>query len=78
MSKGGMASKLVAAPIATATGENVIFANGREPGTLRAFSPASNSTGWSSRTARRFARGSAGSTSPSNRAATWCSITARG
>ncbi|HXT57316.1 MAG TPA: glutamate 5-kinase [Pirellulales bacterium] len=35
MSKGGMASKLAAARIATAAGENVIIANGREPGTLR-------------------------------------------
>src|SRR6185503_9203091 len=34
LSKGGMASKLEAARIATAAGENVIVASGREPGTL--------------------------------------------
>jgi glutamate 5-kinase len=34
LSKGGMASKLAAARIATLAGENVIIANGREPGTL--------------------------------------------
>jgi glutamate 5-kinase len=34
LSKGGMASKLNAARIATAAGENVIIANGRTPGTL--------------------------------------------
>ncbi|MHB1033702.1 MAG: glutamate 5-kinase [Pirellulales bacterium] len=34
MSKGGMASKLGAARIATLAGENVIIASGREPGTL--------------------------------------------
>lgn len=34
LSKGGMASKLNAARIATAAGENVIIANGREPGSL--------------------------------------------
>lgn len=34
LSKGGMASKLEAARIATAAGENVIIANGRTPGTL--------------------------------------------
>ena len=34
VSKGGMASKLNAARIATAAGENVIIASGREPGTL--------------------------------------------
>jgi glutamate 5-kinase len=34
MSKGGMASKLEAARIATAAGENVIIANGRAPGNL--------------------------------------------
>jgi glutamate 5-kinase len=36
-SKGGMASKLEAARIATAAGENVIIASGREPGTLAAI-----------------------------------------
>jgi glutamate 5-kinase len=35
LSKGGMASKLEAARIATAAGENVIIASGREPGTLK-------------------------------------------
>lgn len=35
LSKGGMASKLAAARIATMAGENVIIANGRTPGTLR-------------------------------------------
>jgi glutamate 5-kinase len=34
VSKGGMASKLRAARIATMAGENVIIASGREPGTL--------------------------------------------
>jgi glutamate 5-kinase len=34
LSKGGMASKLEAARIATAAGENVIIANGRTPGNL--------------------------------------------
>ena len=34
MSKGGMASKLQAARIATAAGENVIIASGRRPGSL--------------------------------------------
>ncbi len=34
LSKGGMASKLAAARIATMAGENVIIANGRTPGTL--------------------------------------------
>jgi glutamate 5-kinase len=34
VSKGGMASKLEAARIATAAGENVIIANGRAPGSL--------------------------------------------
>jgi glutamate 5-kinase len=34
LSKGGMASKLEAARIATTAGENVIIANGREPGNL--------------------------------------------
>jgi glutamate 5-kinase len=34
LSKGGMASKLEAARIATAAGENVIIANGRAPGVL--------------------------------------------
>jgi glutamate 5-kinase len=34
LSKGGMASKLNAARIATLSGENTIIANGREPGTL--------------------------------------------
>ena len=34
LSKGGMASKLAAARIATSAGENVIIANGREPGNL--------------------------------------------
>lgn len=34
LSKGGMASKLAAARIATAAGENVIIANGRQPGSL--------------------------------------------
>jgi glutamate 5-kinase len=34
LSKGGMASKLEAARIATAAGENVIIANGRVPGNL--------------------------------------------
>ncbi len=34
MSKGGMASKLRAARIATAAGENVIIGNGRRPGVL--------------------------------------------
>jgi glutamate 5-kinase len=37
LSKGGMASKLEAARIATAAGENVIVASGREPGTLAAI-----------------------------------------
>jgi glutamate 5-kinase len=37
MSKGGMASKLAAARIATVAGENVIVASGREPGTLAAI-----------------------------------------
>jgi glutamate 5-kinase len=35
LSKGGMASKLNAARIATHAGENVIIANGREPGAIR-------------------------------------------
>jgi glutamate 5-kinase len=35
LSKGGMASKLEAARIATTAGENVIIASGREPGTLK-------------------------------------------
>ncbi|NLY02060.1 MAG: glutamate 5-kinase [Rhodopirellula sp.] len=35
LSKGGMASKLNAARQATAAGENVIIASGRQPGTLR-------------------------------------------
>lgn len=35
LSKGGMASKLEAARMATTAGENVIIASGREPGTLR-------------------------------------------
>lgn len=34
LSKGGMASKLEAARLATTAGENVIIASGREPGTL--------------------------------------------
>ncbi len=34
LSKGGMSSKLAAARIATTAGENVIIANGREPGSL--------------------------------------------
>ena len=34
LSKGGMASKLEAARIATTAGENVIIANGRTPGNL--------------------------------------------
>jgi glutamate 5-kinase len=34
LSKGGMASKLEAARMATSAGENVIIASGREPGTL--------------------------------------------
>lgn len=34
LSKGGMASKLEAARIVTAVGENVIIASGRQPGTL--------------------------------------------
>jgi glutamate 5-kinase len=34
LSKGGMASKLAAAKMATMAGENVIIANGREPGAL--------------------------------------------
>jgi glutamate 5-kinase len=37
LSKGGMASKLAAARLATAAGENVIVASGREPGTLAAI-----------------------------------------
>jgi glutamate 5-kinase len=37
LSKGGMASKLEAARIATAAGENLIVASGREPGTLAAI-----------------------------------------
>ncbi|MFO0899611.1 MAG: glutamate 5-kinase [Pirellulales bacterium] len=37
MSKGGMASKLQAARIATTAGENVIIGSGREPGTLGAI-----------------------------------------
>jgi glutamate 5-kinase len=37
LSKGGMASKLEAARIATSAGENVIVASGREPGTLAAI-----------------------------------------
>jgi len=35
LSRGGMASKLAAARIATAAGENVVIASGRQPGTLR-------------------------------------------
>ena len=35
MSKGGMASKLEAARIATTAGENVIIAGGKQPGNLR-------------------------------------------
>ena len=35
LSKGGMASKLVAARMATTSGENVIIARGSEPGALR-------------------------------------------
>ncbi len=35
LSKGGMASKLEAARLATTAGENVIIANGRQPGALR-------------------------------------------
>lgn len=35
LSKGGMASKLAAARMATTSGENVIIASGREPGILR-------------------------------------------
>lgn len=35
LSKGGMASKLSAAKIVTASGENMIIANGRRPGALR-------------------------------------------
>src|SRR5688572_5022267 len=35
LSKGGMASKLEAARIATAAGENVIIASGKQPGNLR-------------------------------------------
>jgi glutamate 5-kinase len=34
MSKGGMASKLAAARMATISGENVVIANGRQPGNL--------------------------------------------
>jgi glutamate 5-kinase len=37
LGKGGMASKLEAARIATAAGENVIVASGREPGALAAI-----------------------------------------
>jgi glutamate 5-kinase len=37
LSKGGMASKLQAARIATTAGENVIIGSGREPGTLGAI-----------------------------------------
>jgi len=37
ISKGGMASKLEAARIVTAAGENVIIANGHQPGTLAAI-----------------------------------------
>jgi glutamate 5-kinase len=37
LSKGGMASKLEAARIATSAGENVIVASGREPGALAAI-----------------------------------------
>jgi glutamate 5-kinase len=37
LSKGGMASKLEAARLATSAGENVIVASGREPGTLSAI-----------------------------------------
>jgi glutamate 5-kinase len=37
LSKGGMASKLEAARLATAAGENVIIAGGREPGALAAI-----------------------------------------
>jgi glutamate 5-kinase len=35
LSKGGMASKLAAARIATAAGENVVIASGRQPGVLQ-------------------------------------------
>lgn len=35
LSKGGMASKLAAAKMASLAGENVVIANGREPGALR-------------------------------------------
>lgn len=37
LSKGGMASKLNAARIATSAGENVIIASGREPGALQSI-----------------------------------------
>lgn len=37
LGKGGMASKLEAARLATASGENVIIASGRKPGVLRAI-----------------------------------------
>jgi len=45
MSKGGMASKLEAARLATAGGENVIIASGGTPDVCRASSPAK----WSAR-----------------------------
>ena len=35
LSKGGMASKLEAARMATTAGENVIIASGKQPGNLR-------------------------------------------
>lgn len=37
LSKGGMASKLAAAKMVSLAGENVIIANGREPGALRSI-----------------------------------------
>ena len=63
LSKGGMASKLNAARMATLAGENVIIASGRQPARWPRFWPASRSERCSSLKARPFPPGSVGSAS---------------
>ena len=70
LSKGGMASKLQAARIATTAGENVIIASGKQPGNLaRILAGESVGTLFVAQGAGASRRGNAGSASPPSRAA---------
>ena len=70
LSKGGMASKLEAARLATSAGESVVIANGRRPNVLVDIVAGPDGRhAVSSPRARLSHRGSAGSASPPSRVA---------